>query len=177
MNTAIHFAQTAESSNGIGAFNLNLKAFLFQLITFVIVLLVLRRWVFPKLTATLEQRRQTLENSLRQAKKTEEALAQAELRANEIIARSRTQADEVIAEAKKAAASVIASGEDAAVLRSAAIIKEAQEHLATERDKLRQELRKELTGLVAIATEKIIDEKLDDKRDRSLIERAVRELA
>jgi F-type H+-transporting ATPase subunit b len=167
-------AETSGSSSGIGAFNLNLKAFIFQLVTFLIVLMVLRRWVFPKLTATLEARRQTLEESLIQAKKTEETLAKAEASAGEIIAKARAAADQALADAKKAAAGIIADGETAASQRAALIIKEAENRLADEREKLRQELRKELANLVADATEKIVEEKLDPQRDRSLIERVIK---
>ena len=51
------------SSSGISSLGVNLKSFIFQLITFLIVLLILRRWVFPKLVATLEERRKTLEEA------------------------------------------------------------------------------------------------------------------
>lgn len=165
--------QFADAS-GIGAFNLNLKAFVFQLITFAIVLMVLRRWVLPKLVSTLDERRVTLEKSLTQAKQTEEILAKAETRSEEILAAARAQADEALAEAKKAGAGVITEAEVAAATRAGLIIKEAEARLSEERDKLRQELRKELAELVADATERIIDERLDVKRDMSLIERAIR---
>ena len=71
-NMSLDFAQ---ASGGIGAFNLNLKSFLFQLITFALVLLVLKRWVLPPLMKTMENRRLALEQSLADAKATEEALA------------------------------------------------------------------------------------------------------
>lgn len=177
IDISLKFAEADSSTSGIGAFNLNLKSFFFQLITFVIVLLVLRRWVFPKLTATLEQRRQTLENSLVQAKKTEEILTKAEVKAEEIIGKARGQADEALSEAKKAAADIIAVGEAEAGQRAALIIKEAETRLEDEREKLRQQLRQELAGLVADATEKIIEEKLDDQHDLSLIQRVVRGMA
>jgi F0F1-type ATP synthase membrane subunit b/b' len=99
----IQFAENADSGGGLGAFQLNLKDFVIQLITFVLVLLVLRKWVVPKL-----------------------------------------------------------------------IVREAESRLSEEREKLRGELREELAVLVADATEKIIHEKLDDKRDMSLIERAIK---
>ena len=67
LNVAPQFAQASDSASGIGAFNINLKSFVFQLITFVIVLLVFKRWVLPPLLKTLEDRRQTLERSLTQA--------------------------------------------------------------------------------------------------------------
>jgi F-type H+-transporting ATPase subunit b len=177
INIPAQFGESSGSSSGLGAFNLNLKSFIFQLLTFILVLLILRRWVFPKLISTLEQRQQTLEKSLVQAKKTEEVLAKAEVRAEEILARARAQADEVLGEAKQAAAGAIAAGETAAAKRGELIIKEAEARLSDERDKLRQELRAELADLVADATEKIIEERLDKSRDMSLIERAIKGMA
>ena len=170
-------ADTSQTASGLGAFNLNVKEFLFQLITFVLVLLVLKRWVLPKLLATLEERRQTLEKSLVQAKQTEETLIRAEAKAEDILARARAQADQALAEAKKASGNVIADAETAAAERASIIIKEAEARLGEEREKLRQELRGELAELVADATEKIIHQKLDTRRDMSLIERAIRGIA
>lgn len=174
LNLPTQFAQASDSSSGLGAFGLNLKDFILQLITFLLVFLILRRWVVPKLNATIEKRRDTLEKSLEHAKQTEEALAKAEAKAEDILARARAQADEAIAQAKDAAAGVVASAEEAAAQRATLIIKEAESRLNEEREKLRQELRAELADLVADATEKIIREKLDQKRDMSLIERAIR---
>jgi F0F1-type ATP synthase membrane subunit b/b' len=55
INLNTQFAES--SSGGISSLGLNVKSFVFQLITFLIVLAILRRWVFPKLVATLEERR------------------------------------------------------------------------------------------------------------------------
>ena len=170
----LQFAEASQS--GIGAFNVNVKSFIFQLITFLIVLLVLRKFVFPKLVATIEQRQKILEESLIQAKKTEEALAKAEVRAEEIVAKARDQADQALADAKKAGVGVISDAEDAAAKRAELIVKEAEARLDEERQKLRQELRGEMAHLVAYTAEKVIDEKLDKDRDLALIERKVKEL-
>jgi F-type H+-transporting ATPase subunit b len=173
-NVLTQFAASSNSSSGLGAFNINIKEFLFQLATFAIVLFILKHWALPKLLATLDARRESLENSLVQAKQTEETLAKAEASAEEILTMARTHADQALAEAKKAAGGVIADAETAAAQRAITIVKEAEAHLSEEREKLRQELRNELAELVADATEKIIHEKLDVKRDMSLIERAIR---
>jgi F-type H+-transporting ATPase subunit b len=165
--------QFADDS-GLGAFNINLKDFVFQLITFLIVLWVLRKWVVPKLVDTLDKRQSALEKSLKDAKATEEALARAETKADEILNKARAQADEALAEAKKAGMDAVAKAESAAAGRAELIIKEAESRLKDERQKLRQELRKELADLVADATEKIVAEKLDEKHDRSLIERVIK---
>lgn len=166
-------ADAGGSPSGLAAFNVNLKSYLFQLVTFILVLLVFKRWILPPISETLDARRTTLEKSLTQAKQIEETLAKAEANSEEILAKARAQADEALAEAKKAGAGVISEAEAAAAARATLIVKEAEARLNEERDKLRQELRKELAVLVADATEKVINEKLDPKRDMSLIERAI----
>jgi F-type H+-transporting ATPase subunit b len=168
------FGQADSGSSGLGAFNINLKGFIFQLVTFVLVLLILRKWVVPKLVETIDRRQQTLEQSLENAKATEEALTKAEARAEEILSKARTQADEALAEAKDAGTGIVAKAEAAAAARAELIVREAESRLNEEREKLRTELRGELADLVADATEKIIHEKLDQKRDISLIERAIK---
>lgn len=172
-NVPVKFAE----ASGIGAFNINLKAFLFQLVTFVLVILVFKRWVLPPILKTMQERQKTLENSLEQAKQTEEALARAEVKAEEIIASARTHADEAMAQARKSAEEVILSAEVAAAQRSVLIIKDAEGRLDSERAKLRDELKAELADLVADATEIIIRQKLDQSGDRKLVEKALREIA
>ena len=172
-----NLAQADSGGSGLGAFQLNLKDFIIQLITFVLVFAILRKWVVPRIVATMENRRQTLEQSLENAKATEEALARAEVKAEEILTKARAMADDALAEAKKAASGRVAEAETKAAERAALIIKDAETRLGEEREKLRQELRAEMAELVADATERIIDEKLDPKRDMSLIERAIKGVA
>lgn len=176
-NEELASATVESAPSGISSLGINLKGFLFQLITFLIVLLILRRYVFPKLVETLEKRRQTLEQSLVQAKETEEVLARAETKAEEILSKARAQADEALAEAKKIAEANIADAESAASQRAAHIVKEAEAHLDQERAQMREELGKELAQLVSTATEKIIRQKIDEPADRQLIERYLKELA
>ena len=177
INIPIQFAETENAAGGIGAFNINFKSFLFQLATFVIVLLVLRRWVFPKLTATIEARRQTVEESLVKAKETEEALAQAEDKAGQMIKVAREQADRALADANAQAKDIIAKAEVAANAQAKRLIDEAQDRLGQEHLKLQEQLKAELTDMVIMSTEKVLRQKINDEEDRRLVEVAVKELA
>lgn len=176
INIPLQFA-TEEPASGIGAFNINLKAFLFQLATFVIVLLVLRKWVFPKLTATIEARRQTLEESLVKAKQTDETLAQAEEKAGQIVKQAREQADQALADANTQAKDIIVKAEAAADAQAKRLIDEAQERLSQEHLKLQEQLKAELTDMVILSTEKVLRQKINEEEDRRLVETAVKELA
>jgi F-type H+-transporting ATPase subunit b len=176
ISSLTQFAETTPPKSGIGAFNLNVKTFVFQLITFVLVLLVFRKWVVPKLVTTMDLRQKTLEQSLENAKATEAALAKAETQAEEILARTRKKADEALAEARKSAGAIIAEGETAASKRAAMIVKEAEDRLGHERDRLHTELSKELAGLVADATEKVLGKKVNEREDRALIEQSLKDI-
>ena len=175
VNIVPQFADS--SAGGLSSLGVNLKGFIFQLVTFIIVLLILRRWVFPKLVATLEARRKTLEESLVQAKKTEETLAKAEESASHVLHKARQQADEALVEAKNQAKELVAKSEEAAKLQAERILQETQSQIAQERDKLRHELRDELAGLVAEASSKVIRAKLNAKEDERLIEQSLKEIA
>lgn len=176
MATITQLADASSSGSGIGAFNINLKSFIFQLVTFVIVVLVFKKWLLPPIVKTLEERRKTLEKSLTDAKATEEALARAETQADEILAKARGAADQAITEGRKSAEGIVASAEESAAKRAALIVKEAEAHLDQERRQLREELRAELAELVADATEKIIRQKLDAEADRKLIEQSLKDI-
>lgn len=169
------FAETAQPS-GIGALGLNVKSFIFQLITFLVVLVVLRRYVFSKLSDTLENRRQTLERSLEEAKQVEKALADAEAKASELIKKARASADETIAEAQRSAKEAAAQAETAGEQKAERIIAEAKEQLALEKERLSKELRAELTDLVVLATEKVIDKKMSSEDDLKLVKTVVEDL-
>lgn len=178
LSSTLNFAESSGSSGsgGISALGLNVKAFIFQLVAFLIVLLVLKRYVFPRLVTTLEQRRKTLEDSLEHAKQTEQALNNAEKKATQMLAEARVLADEALLEAKKAASAFIAEAESTASTRASLIIKDAEAHLDQEREKLRHELKNELKDLVADATQTIIGKKLDSKSDTELIKSSIKEI-
>ena len=172
----VKFAEASQSDGGIGAFNLNVKSFLFQLVTFVIVLLVLRRYAFPKLIKTIEERRKVLEDSLKNAKETEKTLASAEVTAGEILQKAREDADKIISEASVKSKEIVANAEETARQQAERIINEAQERIGQEHIKLRDKLKKELADLVVLATEKVLRTKLSDQQDRQLVESAIKEL-
>lgn len=163
-----------EAAGGLSALGLDVKLFLFQFITFVIVLLILKKFVFTKLVATLEHRRETLEKSLDQAKETQQALKSAEAEAAKLLSSARSQADGLLSDASKQAQELMSEAEKKGSEKAERIVAEAKEQLSHERDALRHELRAELAELVIVATEKVINEKLDSNKDETLIKEAIK---
>jgi F-type H+-transporting ATPase subunit b len=165
--------QAAEPAGGIAALGLDWKAFLFQLITFVIVLLILRKFVFGKLIATLDARQKAVDDSLRHAAEIEEKLKGAEKTVAGMLADARQEADAVVSASHKEAAQMMEAAEAKAVKRAEHIVAEAKVQMEVELGKARDMLKKETVQLVAAATERIIGEKLDATKDAALINRAL----
>jgi F-type H+-transporting ATPase subunit b len=167
--TAAAAEHAPEASGGIAALGLNLQSFLFQLITFVIVLVVLRQFVFKKLVKTLDERRIAVESSLKHAEETEVKLKKSEETIAGLLADGRKQADDIVAAAHKEAVQMVEEAESKAVKRAEHIVAEAKSQMDVEVAKVRESLKTETAKLVAAATEQIIKEKLDPTKDAALI--------
>lgn len=166
---------TAEAAGGLSALGLNLQAFLFQLTTFVIVLLLLRKFVFGKLVSTLEERRLAVEKSLDDASKTEAELKKAQEKVVGLIREARAEAEGIVATGHKEAAQMVEAAEAKAATRAEHIVKEAKAQMDVELGKAREALKADAAKLVAMATERIIKQKLDPQKDAQLIKAALTE--
>lgn len=160
-------------SGGISALGLNVQAFVFQLITFVIVLVILQKFVFGKLVATLDARQKAVDDSIKHAKAAEEKLAGAEKTIAGMLQEARKEADEVVSASHKEAAQMVEAAETKAAARAEHIVKEAKSQMDVELAKAREALKKDTAQLVALATEHIIKEKLDQTKDAKLINTAL----
>jgi F-type H+-transporting ATPase subunit b len=169
-----YLAEAAPASGGLSALGLNWQSFLFQLITFVIVLVLLRKFVYKKLIQTLEDRRQPVEDSITQAAETAKKLQDAEKTVSGMLAEARKQADEVVSATHKEATQMLADAEQKATRRAEHIIEEAKAQMDIELEKARKALKQDTAVLVAKATESIIGEKLDAVRDERLIGAALK---
>jgi F-type H+-transporting ATPase subunit b len=148
-----------------------------ELITFVIMLAILARYVYPEIVKLAEARQQAIAEQLKEA---EQARAEAEKRLKE--------AEDKLNDARKTAQSVIEaatkSGEQLrqelrqkAEDESKRAIEAARKEIEAEREQAVRSVRSEVAGLVVAATEKVIGETLDDEKHRQLIDKAIAEVA
>jgi F-type H+-transporting ATPase subunit b len=148
-----------------------------ELITFLLMMAILARWVYPEIVKQAEARQRAIAEQLREAGK---ARADAEAQLTEATAR--------LDDARKTAQGVVDAASKSAELMRQEITKKAGEEakrltesarkdIEVERDRAIQSVRSEVAGLVIAATEKVIGETLDSDRHRQLIDRAIEEVA
>ncbi|HET9850569.1 MAG TPA: F0F1 ATP synthase subunit B [Candidatus Saccharimonadales bacterium] len=166
--------QFGDTSSGIGALGLNLSSFLIQLGTFIIAFLVLRRWAFKPILKVLNERRETIEQGVSLGEKMKKDQEQMEQKVAEVLHEARQEADKIIADASDRGRAVVAEAEAKAKEKADSLIASAQERIDQGVKLARTNLEKELAGLVAEATEVIIEEKVDTKKDAALIDKALK---
>jgi F-type H+-transporting ATPase subunit b len=167
--------QIAASSSGIGALGFNAKDFLIQLITFILAFLVLRRYAFGPIIKLLNERREVIEEGVRVGEQMKKDEADLEAKVEKTLHETRVKADSILAEAQDNGRQVIKEAEDKAKTKADGIIEAAESRIEQETESARQKLEKELVGLVADATEAVVKEKVDAKKDAQLIERSLKE--
>ena len=160
---------------GLSALGLDVKGFFFQLIMFVAVLLIMRKFVYKQLVDTLEARRRTVIESIENAKQAADDLDQAEVRVEKLLAEARQESAEIVGIAHKEAVAMVEEAEAKAQKKAEHIVHEAKAQLEGEIRKARDLLQKETKQLVADATEQIIGHKLTGSADEKLIDKALQE--
>jgi len=164
----------ADNSSGLGALGVDGKAFLIQLITFLLAFLVLKRYAFKPIIKVLNERRETIERGVSLGEEMKRERAKLESEVEDKLHEARQKADEILATANDAGRQAIREAEEKARTKAAGIIEAGEARIVQDTARARQELEKELVGLVADATEAIIEEKVDASKDAQLIERALK---
>src|SRR5450432_464133 len=158
--------QTAES------FGWNIWLFLSQVISFVIVAMLLKRFAYKPILAVLEERRQRIAEGLLNADKIKQQLAETEQRYQEILAKANTEAQKMIDEARASSAAISERKQQEAIVAAEQILVKARETSALERERTMSQLKRELGRLVVDTTAKVTGKILTPDDQRRLQEEA-----
>ena len=158
-------------------FGWNLWLFLSQVISFVVVAVLLRRFAYKPILNILHERRERIAEGLRNADKIKQQLAEAEQRHAEILAKANAEAQKMIDEARESAGHVAARREQEAIVAAEQIMAKAREASVLEHERTMAELKREVGRLVVDTTSKVTGKVLTSDDQRRLQEETARQLA
>ncbi|MFQ5869235.1 MAG: F0F1 ATP synthase subunit B [Candidatus Zixiibacteriota bacterium] len=151
------------------ALGLELSQIITNIIGFLIALWLLKKFAWKPLLSTLEERRQKIKSDLESAanrKKEMEGLsAEFDDKLKEIDGIARTRIQEAIVEGNKIAAEI----RESARKESREIVTKARADLARDIAKAKVEFRDDMVQMALTAAERLIQERLDEKKHRELI--------
>ncbi|MDB6023878.1 MAG: atpF, partial [Verrucomicrobiales bacterium] len=118
-----------------------------QVVSFVIVALLLKKFAYGPILKVLAERRQLIASGLANAEKIKAELARTEAMRKDILDQANTQANKFIEEARAAAARVQETETQKAIAAAEQIIVKAREASAADHARMIGELRKEVGRL------------------------------
>ncbi|MFA7193899.1 MAG: F0F1 ATP synthase subunit B [Candidatus Paceibacterota bacterium] len=134
----------------------DLEVALANFVNFLIIFLLFKIFLFKPIQNLIDKRREEIKNGLAQASQAQISLNLAEEESEKLIKEARLKANSILSEAKSHADDI----SEKAILEgraNALKIKERAEHdIAQEKDKMRQDVEKEMTSLVSSLTEKVV---------------------
>ena len=163
-----------ESSGAIGTLGLNLKLFIAQLINFGIILAVLWKWVFTPVAKKLTERTEKIEKAMRDAEGTEKEKLEFGLWKESEMIIVKGQASTIIASAETEAIKAKEKIIQDTKAEQEKVIQQAKVQIEQEKNQQLQLAKSELADLVTLATEKILRQKLDDKKDEKIIKESLK---
>lgn len=168
------FAAEEAAAEGL-PLGLSPQAFVVQLVTFVLIFFLLKKFAFNPIAKLLDQRHKVIEDGVKLGQKMEKEQAKLEQRKDEIVREGRHEADRIIATAHKEAREVAREAEKAAQHKAGVILADAEVKIKEESDRAKHALEKDIVAIVSEATEAIVGEKVDAKKDGHIIDKILKE--
>jgi len=143
---------------------------LLQIVGFVILFLLLRRYLFGPLLEVIRQREREVEEGLKASKRAKEELARVDEEKARVLAEAREQGREQVRRAVK-------EGEEArerllsdAREETKGLRQRAREAVELEREEAMIQLRREVVDLALLAASQAVVGRLDEKQQRAVVD-------
>jgi len=158
--------------NGLG---INLPVLITQVVTFIILLVILRFVAYKPLMRMLDERSKRVKESMDQAESVKEQSAHAEEEVKKQLAEASRQGQERIAKAVQSGEEVKQKAQEDARQEAEVLITRARSEIQRERDDAIGSVRREFADLTIMAAGKVIDRSLDKEQHRELIDKVLEE--
>ncbi|MEA1963342.1 MAG: F0F1 ATP synthase subunit B [Patescibacteria group bacterium] len=160
--------------NLIETFHIDIKLLIAQVINFAIVFSVLYFFALKPLLKVMCDRTKKIEKSIDDAQKIEEKLSKTDEEYNKAISNAKKKANIIMEKAN-----VMAEKKRQDLIKKAKdeigqIINKEKEQMQIEKARTLKEIKKETADLVVASLEKILEKKMDSKKDGELIKKMVK---
>lgn len=149
------------------------KLFIAQIVNFVILLYILRRYLYKPVLAMLDKRAKIVSTSLEEAKRAEIGVKEAEKMKEEMVSKARVESREIIDEAKE-----IGVKEREVILAKTRednerLMKAGVKAVEQERESMKAELEKEVGKLLVFGLEKVTRKILTPADQKKIMEESI----
>lgn len=160
----------------LGKIGFDWKLGLFNLINFLVLFWLLKKYMFKPMLAVINERHQKSNEAMENFKKAQTEVSMAEQNAERIIKEARKNSNDIIASAHTDATHLGENMKTKAKTEIELLVTQARKNIAIEKQQMKEEVKGEVVDVVMLGVEKILDEKLDAKKDKDLIAATVKDI-
>ena len=160
----------------LNQFGIKYILLLAQVVNFLVLLWILKRFLYKPILKVLEERKQRIAESLKNAEEIEKRLAETEKESEKKLSVASIEAKKILEETNKSVAQIIEEAHFRANKDMEEIVKKGQESINAEREKMHQEMREELAQIVVTALEKVTGKVITIKDQKKMIDDTVKRI-
>ncbi|MDD4476835.1 MAG: F0F1 ATP synthase subunit B [Patescibacteria group bacterium] len=153
---------------------INGSMFLAQLVNFAVVSAILWFLILKPITKKMAERQKMIDDSIANSKKIDENLSKSEKSYQEKIDMAKVEANKIMEKANCEASQTADVLKAKAKKEIEGVVEQARRNIQIEKEEVMLGLKKETADLMILALEKILNEKIDLKKDKELIENALK---
>lgn len=155
--------------------NINLTL-LGQMITFMILVGVTMKYIWPPMMKALDDRRKQIADGLEAAERGHHELELARHRATDYLRDAKVEAAKILDQASGRATRIIEDAKETARVEGQRLVNLAKDQIAQEAQMAKQQLLKQVASLAMSSAEKILEKKIDESVNNQLVDQLIDEI-
>ena len=145
-------------------------------VVFTLLVLLLKKFAWKPILSAVDERNQSIRNSLAQAEKARNEMSELTANNEKIIAQAKVDRDVILKEARDMKNEIISEAKDKASKEAEKLVSTAKEQILNEKMKAITELKNHVADLSIEMAEKILSSELSDvAKQKELVKKALKE--
>jgi F-type H+-transporting ATPase subunit b len=155
---------------------IDIKILLGQIITFIVLLAILKKYAYKPFLSIMEQRAKKIEEGVKKSEEAEVSLQKIRALGEEIREKGEKKAKEIVVAAETKAQEKAKAIQATAEVEKTKVIEGAKAAMAKEQEAARDRQQKEALDLAMLVSEKFLKEKITKEQDKKMLESLAAEL-
>ena len=157
-------------------FGLDPYLLLAQIVNFLIILYVLKRFLYPPLFKVFKKREELVKESIQKAEENEKILEKTKNLEKEVIQKAKITADEIIEEAHEQAADIMKKADEDTKQKTDKMLKDARAQIELESSEAKKQLNNYVMDLSLELLKKTLANIFSSKEQSEIVDRALKEM-
>ncbi|MBU1164318.1 F0F1 ATP synthase subunit B [Patescibacteria group bacterium] len=147
-----------------------------QMVNFLILLAVLYKFLYKPVLKMLTDRTKKIEQGIKDAERIKDELVKAETQKEQKILAAKKEAESIVLSAQKVAEENRQKYLAQTKKEAQEVVDKAKVQIANEKEKMIKEVRADVSDMVAMATNKVLEDVVDEEVDKKVVEHTISKL-